>query len=292
MIKPMKRIGVIAVDGYNRQRLVKSISQRDHQPVVIEPNDLSATVRGANVSLLIRGQQLNLDGFIHIMSTDFLAPLRTLQAADRGLPPFLNSVEAVLRSADKFITGSLLARARLPYPRTYLALNDDDLKYYADTLGYPVVLKQPDGARGEEVALAKSADKLLDVAGSIRGRGMTLMIQEFISESFGRDLRIIVVGNKIVAAMERRSTDAKEFRSNLHRGGAGYQVELTPQEKNIALKTVQTVGLDLAGVDILRSRRGPLVTETNSFPGLEGIERTTGIDVAGEITDLLMARLV
>ena len=148
--------------------------------------------------------------------------------------------------------------------------------------GAPRVVKLGEGTQGIGVVLAETRQAAESVIDAFRGLNAHILVQEYIAEAKGRDIRCLVVGNEVVAAIERRAKEG-DFRSNLHRGGVATIATITPQERAIAIKAAQTLGLEVAGVDILRSNRGPLVMEVNASPGLEGIEKTTGLDIAARM---------
>lgn len=193
------------------------------------------------------------------------------------------SSEGLLISRDKFKCMQYLIEKNIPVPTTYFSNDFHDVEsVITNTLGYPFILKLIEGTHGEGVYLVenqKEANRYFDLYSGSRNR---VIIQKFIHESRGRDIRIIVSGKKIIAAMERVAPK-NEFRSNIHRGGIGNKVELSDIEKEIAIKTAKTLNLNLAGIDIIRSENGPLLLEVNSSPGIEGIEKATGINVANAI---------
>lgn len=148
--------------------------------------------------------------------------------------------------------------------------------------GAPLVVKLVEGTQGIGVVLAETRQAAESVVDAFRGVNAHILVQEYIKEAKGRDIRCFVVGDEVVAAIERRAKEG-DFRSNLHRGGVATIASITPREREIALKAARTMGLDVAGVDILRADRGPLVMEVNASPGLEGVEKTTGIDIAAKM---------
>lgn len=149
--------------------------------------------------------------------------------------------------------------------------------------GPPLVIKFLEGTQGIGVILVETSKAARSVLEAFFGLKVNIMVQEYIKEAGGADIRCFVVGGKVIAAMKRQANQPEEFRSNLHRGGIATPVEITEEERNMAIRSAHIIGLNVAGVDIVRSNRGPLIMEVNASPGLEGIEKTTGIDVAGEI---------
>ncbi len=201
------------------------------------------------------------------------------------------SSDALLRSRDKLRCLQLLAMENLGVPRTaYTDFTPDVGKVIDAVGGTPIVIKLLEGTHGLGVILAetrKTAESVIEAFNKIKER---IIVQEFIEESNGADIRAFVVDGKIVAAMKRKALPG-EFRSNLHRGGTAIHIKLTDREIETALKATKVLGLDIAGVDMLQSDRGPLVLEVNPSPGLEGITKTTGINVAGKILDLVESRI-
>jgi ribosomal protein S6--L-glutamate ligase len=203
----------------------------------------------------------------------------------------LNGSDAILRARDKLRCHQLLAQQGLGLPRTVFGDNPDDTGDLLNLLGKPPhVVKLVEGTHGTGVVLAEKASASRSVIEAFRGLYANFLVQEFIAEAKGADLRAFVVGRKVVAAMRRQARPG-EFRSNLHRGGSAEGVELSPIEVDTAVRAAAVLGLGVAGVDMLRSKKGPLVLEVNSSPGLEGIEASTGIDVAGAMIEYIERRL-
>ena len=199
----------------------------------------------------------------------------------------LTSSMGLLLSRDKFKCMQYLVEKGIPVPTTYFSADLHEAeKIVEQKLGYPFVLKLTEGTQGVGVFLIKDENSAEQYFNTYSGSRTRVMLQKFISESFGRDIRIIVLDNKVIAAMERVAGQ-NEFRSNIHRGGKGEIVDLTEEEEQLALKAIRGLGLKLAGVDIIRSKNGPLLLEVNSSPGLEGIEKTTKINVAKSIIDYI-----
>jgi len=199
----------------------------------------------------------------------------------------LTSSDGLLNSRNKLRSIQILAEHQLKMPNTYFS---DDLElaenYVNTNLGYPFILKITEGTQGVGVYLIQdliTAQRFFDHYSASK---TTVILQEFIKESTGRDIRVFTVGEKVIAAMERVAPE-NEFRSNIHRGGEGRVIELTPKEKKIAVKAIASLGLKIGGVDIIRSNRGPMILEVNSSPGLEGIEKATEIDIASKIYEYI-----
>lgn len=199
----------------------------------------------------------------------------------------VNESVAISRSRDKLRSLQLLARKGVGLPVTAFA---KDTKATGDIIGIcggaPVVIKLLEGTQGVGVVLAETPQAAESVIEAFRGLNANILVQEFIKEAKGADIRCFVVGEKVVAAMKRQSKEG-EFRSNLHRGGTSQVVKITPEERMTAVRAAHVMGLNIAGVDLLRSNHGPVVMEVNSSPGLEGIESATGKDIAGQIIEFI-----
>jgi ribosomal protein S6--L-glutamate ligase len=190
--------------------------------------------------------------------------------------------EAILQSRNKWTCNQILAQSGIPVPKTFLG-NTYDAEVLLKLFGNaPVIIKILQGTHGHGVILAETPSSALSTIETLNTAKVRFIIQEYIEESKGSDVRAIVVDGKVVASMKRKSREG-EFRSNLHRGGSSELLKLTPEEENVALAAARSLKLGVCGVDILQSKRGPLVLEINSTPGLEGIETTTGIDISKSI---------
>ncbi len=197
----------------------------------------------------------------------------------------LNNSVPIARARDKLRALQLLAKFGIDIPRTVLTR---DRTFVPEALkrigGLPAIVKLIQGTQGVGVMIASTPEEIQTILDTFWQLGQEILVQEFIKESKGRDVRALVVGDRVVAAMRRRAK-AGEFRSNIHRGGKGKPVELEPVYAEAAVMAARVIGLEVAGVDMLESAQGPKIMEVNSSPGLEGIERTTGVDVAGAIVD-------
>lgn len=195
----------------------------------------------------------------------------------------LNESIAISRSRDKFRALQLLARKGIPMPRTSFALSPDDTEDLISMVGgAPLVIKLLEGTQGKGVILADSHQSAVSIINAFKEMSANILVQEFIEESRGTDIRCFVIGDKVVAAIKRQAKEG-EFRANVHQGGKAMKVKLSPQERAIAVAAAKTMGLKVAGVDLIRSNHGPLVLEINSSPGLEGIEKATHVNIAGKI---------
>ncbi len=274
---------------YSHQRLMETAVGRGHEIVPVDYLRCYINITSRKPEVRYRGEKL--EGFDAVIpriaaSHTFygLAVLRQFEMM--GVYP-LNESVAIGRSRDKLRCLQLLARDGVGLPATAFA-NDSQ---YTDELldlvgGAPVVIKLLEGTQGIGVVLGETHKSAKSVVEAFHGADVNILIQQFIQEAEGRDIRVFVVGRKIIAAMERTGPKG-EFRSNLHRGGSAALTELTEIEKTTALKATQSMGLNVAGVDMLRSKSGPVVMEVNSSPGLEGIEDATGSDVAKAIIAFL-----
>jgi ribosomal protein S6--L-glutamate ligase len=199
----------------------------------------------------------------------------------------LNESVAISRSRDKLRSMQLLSRKGIGMPVTGFARNPDDIPdLIKEVGGAPLVIKLLEGTQGIGVVLAETEKAAESVLQAFMGLSVNIMIQEFIAESKGADIRCLVIDGKVVTAMKRQGAEG-EFRSNLHRGGSAQLVKITAEERRTAIAAAKIMGLNVCGVDLLRSNRGPLIMEVNSSPGLEGIERASGKDIAGLMIDVI-----
>lgn len=278
---------------YSTRRLVEAARERGHVVRVLDPLRCYARVAPGRLTLRYKGKGLgDFDCVIPRIgaSSTFYgtAVLRQLEMMGVYTP---NPSAAVLRARDKLGCLQLMAAQGIDMPTTVFGDNPDDT---ADVLGLvgepPHVIKLNEGSQGTGVVLAEKRAASQSVVEAFRGLAANFLIQEFIPEAHGSDLRCFVVGHKVVAAMQRNAIPG-EFRANLHRGGIATPAILSPAERRMAIRAAGTLGLGVAGVDLLRSARGPLLLEVNASPGLEGIEAATGVDVAGNIVEWLQDRV-
>lgn len=281
------RIAVLSqsIDLYSTRRLVDAGRRAGHTLSVVDYMQCHIGVAGPAPVSFKGGTYETLDAFIPRIgasATHFgVSLVRQLERMGK-LTPITS--EGIVRSRDKILCLQTLEAAGIPVPATvynrgpYVAPGD----LVRAVGGPPVVIKVLEGTQGIGVVLCETQNAAESSIEAFRNLARGVLVQEFVEESAGTDLRCIVVGTRVVAAMRRQARKG-EFRSNLHRGGSAEAVKLTDEEKDIALRAAAAVGLGVAGVDILQSDRGPLVVEVNSSPGLEGIERATRLDVAGSI---------
>ncbi|MDZ3822573.1 MAG: 30S ribosomal protein S6--L-glutamate ligase [Pseudoxanthomonas sp.] len=278
---------------YSTQRLVEAARARGHSVRVLDPLRCYMRIAPGDFEIHYKGKELaDYDAVLPRIGTSVnkygTAVLRQFEMMGAYTP---NPSDAILRSRDKLRAHQLFAREGIALPITVYGDNPDDTGDLLAMLGPPpCIVKLVEGTQGSGVILAEKPSAARSVIEAFRGLYANFLVQEFIEEAQGSDLRCFVVGGRVVAAMER-SAAAGEFRANLHRGGKASAVELSAAETDLAIRACRAVGLNIGGVDLLRSRRGPLVLEVNSTPGLEGIEAATGIDVAGAIVAYIEQRL-
>lgn len=278
---------------YSTQRLVDAARARGHVVRVLDPLRCYVRIAPDGVAIRYKGKPVrDLDAAIPRIGTQSTfygtAVLRQLEMMGVYTP---NSSDAVLRARDKLRSLQILAAQGIAMPVTVFGDNPDDTEDLLAMLGEPPhVIKLNEGSQGTGVVLAEKRSASQSVIEAFRGLYANFLVQEFIAEAKGCDLRCFVVGGKVVAAMQREASPG-DFRANLHRGGSAVQIKPSAAEKQIAVRAAAALGLGVAGVDLLRSERGPLVLEVNASPGLEGIEATTGVDVAGAIVELLEAQV-
>jgi ribosomal protein S6--L-glutamate ligase len=270
---------------YSTRRLVEAAEERGHQIKVIDVLRAYMSIASHKPSIHYRGEELeNFDAVIPRIGASVTfygaAVLRQFEMMD--VYP-LNESVAITRSRDKLRSLQLLARKGIGLPVTGFASKPDDIKDMIKMVGgAPLVVKLLEGTQGIGVVLAETQKAAESVIEAFMGLKANILVQEYIREAKGADIRCFVVGGKVVASMERKAA-AGEFRSNLHRGGTASLIKITPEERSTAVRAAKIMGLNVAGVDLLRSNHGPVVMEVNSSPGLEGIEQATGKDIAGQI---------
>lgn len=274
---------------YTHQRLKAAAEERGHELDIIDTLRCYMNIASRRPEIYYNGQKLTgYDAVIPRIgaSVTFYGTAVLRQFEMMGVYP-LNESVAIGRSRDKLRSMQLLARDGIGLPVTTFA---HDPKQTEEVLklagGAPIVIKLLEGTQGIGVVLADTNRSAKSVVEAFRGAGVNIMLQEFIKEAGGTDIRAIVVGGKVVAAMKRTGAEG-DFRSNLHRGGSAQVVKLTPEERATAVRAAKTMGLNACGVDMLRANHGPVVMEVNSSPGLEGVEKATGLDIAGKMIEFL-----
>ena len=274
---------------YSTRRLIEAAQARGHEVQVFDVLRCYMNITSMRPSIHYKGVELT--GFDAVIprigaSVTFYGAAVLRQFEMLGVYP-LNESVAVTRSRDKLRSLQLLARKGIGLPVTGFAHSPDDVQDMLNMVGgAPAVIKLLEGTQGIGVVLAETKKAAESVIEAFMGLKANILIQEFIKEAGGADIRCLVVGGKVVAAMKRQGKEG-EFRSNLHRGGSATVVRLTPEERSTAARAASIMGLNLCGVDILRSNHGPVVMEVNSSPGLEGIENSTQKDVAGLVIEFI-----
>ncbi|MGY4893627.1 MAG: 30S ribosomal protein S6--L-glutamate ligase [Candidatus Saccharimonadota bacterium] len=277
--------------NYSTKRLKQVAKERGHQVRVIKYRECYASIEQNNPTVSYRGEDLSgYDAIIpriaSYMTRYGTAIVRQLEM--QGVYTVSSSI-AIARSRDKLRSMQLLAKAGVGIPKTVVSRNSADIDNLLEKLGgMPVIIKLARGTHGNGVVLAetkKAAKSVLQAFYLTNEDGTNILLQEFVEESAGTDIRALVVGGRVVASMKRQSLD-DDFRSNLHKGGEGKVIKLTEEERKMAIKAAKAMGLNVAGVDMMRSKRGPLVLEVNASPGF-GIEHVTKRDVATPIIEYI-----
>lgn len=270
---------------YSTKRLVEAIKTAGHNAQVIDHLKCDIIIEQNNPDVFYKGESLkHLDAIIPRIGASVTFYGTTVVRQFEMMKKFTAvHSQALVRSRDKLRSLQILASAGVGLPKTVFTNYSKEVNKLIDTVGgAPLIVKLLEGTQGYGVVLApstKAAQSIIEAFHSMKAR---VIVQEFISESKGADIRAFIVNGKVVGAMKRQGKEG-EFRSNLHQGGSGSLIKLTKTEREAALTAAQAMGLPIAGVDLLQSERGPLILEVNSSPGLEGIEKTTGKDVAGAI---------
>jgi ribosomal protein S6--L-glutamate ligase len=274
---------------YSTRRIKEVCLQRGHKVTVLNTLDFTIEVESGKPQLYYRDKKLGLyDAVIPRIghSVTFFGTAVVRQFEQMGVFS-VNSSQAISVSRDKLRSIQILSRHRVGIPKTSFVRRRGTILPTIDRMGgTPVVIKLIEGTQGIGVILADSTKVAEAIVETLHGANQNVLIQQFVKESKGRDLRAFVVGSRVVAAM-RRTAQGDEFRSNVHRGGSAEAVTLEPEYERTAIHAAQILGLRVAGVDMLEGRDGPQIMEVNSSPGLEGIESATGLDVAGAILDLV-----
>ncbi len=276
-------------DLYSHKRIVEAGKERGHDIQIVNHLRCYINITAHRPEIYYGGEKL--EGFDAIIprigaSVTFFGTAVLRQFEMMGVWP-LNESVAITRSRDKLRSLQLLARRGVGLPVTVFAHRTSDPETLVEMAGgAPVVIKLLEGTQGIGVVLGetpKSAESIIQAFGGVK---TNILVQEFVKEAGGEDIRCLVVGDKVVASMLRKGREG-DFRSNLHRGGSASSVKITPAERATAVQAAKVMGLNVCGVDLLRSNHGPVVMEVNSSPGLEGVEKATGKDVAGNIIEFV-----
>jgi ribosomal protein S6--L-glutamate ligase len=272
---------------YSTQRLLQAVEERGHEALLLDHMKCVLVIEKGRPHIYYGGKEVTgVDAVIPRIgsSVTFYGAAVVRQFEMMKIFTAVES-QALVRSRDKLRSLQILARAGLGMPKTAFASVPKDIDNLLETIGgAPCIIKLLEGTQGIGVILADNNKAAKSVIEAFLKLEANMLVQEFIKEAKGADIRAFVVDGQIVGAMKRQAKDG-EFRSNLHRGGTATLIKLTAEEKATAIKAAKKLGLGIAGVDMLQSERGPLVMEVNSSPGLEGIEKATGVDIAGKIVE-------
>lgn len=282
-----KKIAILSRNKslYSTRRLVEAIEQRGHQAVVLDHLKCDIVIEQDRPSIIYQGEEVtDIRAVIPRIgsSVTFYGAAVVRQFEMMNVPTAVES-QALVRSRDKLRSLQILARSNVGMPKTVFTNYSKEVAKIIESVGgAPLIVKLLEGTQGYGVVLAptkKAAESMIEAFHSMKAR---VIVQEFIEEAKGADVRAFIIGNKVVGAMKRQGKEG-EFRSNLHQGGSGKVIKLNRREREVALTAAKAMNLSIAGVDLLQSNRGPLVLEVNSSPGLQGIEQATGKDIAVEI---------
>ena len=278
---------------YSTKRIILSAEKLGHEVRVVDYLRCYMNITSKKPTVIFRGEKLeDYDAVISRIGASYTfygaAVVRQFEMA--GLYT-INGSKAITRSRDKLRSLQILAREGIGLPVTGFANHTADIDGMIDTVkGIPLVIKLLEGTQGKGVVLAETKKAASSVLSAFRQLKANILVQEFIKEADGKDIRALVIGDEVVGAMERTAPEG-DFRANIHLGGDGKEVILSEDEKKIAIKAARTLGLGIAGVDLIKSKRGLLVIEVNSSPGLEGIEAATGKDIASKMITYIESRI-
>lgn len=269
---------------YSTQSLLKAGAKRKHVMEVLDPSHCSLSIENGKSVVRFHDEIVDdLDAIIPRIGASNTYYGATLVRHFNAMNVFsVVSAEAILQTRDKWTCSQLLSTFNVPIPKTILGSSSNFEYLLSNFKNEPVIIKILEGTHGNGVILADTYLSALSTIETLKTAGVKFLLQEYIKESKGTDLRVIVVGGKVVSAMKRQSKEG-DFRSNLHRGGSSAKINLSYEEENIALRAAKVMKLGVCGIDILQSSRGPLVLEINSSPGLEGIEKITEVNISEKI---------
>ncbi len=274
---------------YSTRRLIEEGLNRGHKTEVVDHLKCNIVIEKKNPRIFYKNRYLDdVDAIIPRIgaSVTFYGSAVARQFEMRKVFT-ANESQAIIRSRDKLRSLQILSRASIGLPKTVFTNYSKNVEEIFSEIGsFPLIIKLLEGTQGIGVVLAENRNAASSVIESFHGLKARIIVQEFIKEAKGADIRAFVVDGRVVGAMKRQAKEG-EFRSNLHRGGKAEVIKLSREEKEIAIASAKALGLGVAGVDMLQSKRGPLVMEVNSSPGLEGIEKATGINIAGKIIEYL-----
>jgi len=270
---------------YSTKRLVEAGEKKGHEMLIVDHSKCNLVIERKKPTIIYKGKEItDIDGVIPRIGAS-ITFFGTAVVRQFEMMKVFTATEsqALVRSRDKLRSLQILSRAGLGLPKTVFSNYSKDVSQVVDAVGgAPLVIKLLEGTQGLGVVLADNKNSAESILEAFNGLQARVIVQEFIKEAGGADIRVFIVDGIVVGAMKRQGKEG-EFRSNLHRGGSANIIELTDEEENAALKAAKAMGLGIAGVDLLQSSRGPLILEVNSSPGLEGIESATGKDIATSI---------
>lgn len=281
------KIGILTREpGYSVRRLRETARERGHEVVTIRFPECFVEIEQNKPAVYYRGNSLyDLDAIIPRILPGLSAYGAAIVRQFEMMGVYTTSKSiAITRTRDKLRSLQVLSKAGIGIPRTIFSRETGEVDDLIEHIGLPMIIKLASGTQGNGVVLAETKKAARSVIQAFYVNDTSFLMQEYVEEAEGSDIRAFIVGNKIVASMKRQSLD-DDFRSNIHQGGLGTSVRLSDEEKKTALKAAKAMGLHISGVDIVRSERGPLVLEVNSAPGLEGIESVTGRDIASQIIE-------
>ncbi len=280
---------------YSTSRLVQAARARGHRALVLDTLRCNLVLERGRARMLFRG--------VEVRGIDAVIPRIGASVTHYGLAvvnhfqmmgvPVVNGAQGIAQSRDKLRALQVLASHGIDVPRTVMARDRQNIRALLEEVGgLPAIIKLLRGTQGVGVMIASSLPEVQSILDTFSALDQDIVLQEFVKESRGRDIRALVVGDRVIGAMRRQARKG-EFRSNIHRGGSGRPIELSPAWAKVAVKAARALGLEVCGVDMLETEEGPKVMEVNSSPGFEGLEKATGLDVAGAIIEhaaLLVSR--
>ena len=282
-------------ESYETQRLLEEFGNYDIEVKLIDPNEIDIFVNKENKqSILVNGKSLPLPKFVFPRTgsgtTYYIKAV--IRHFERMGVPVINSSDAIDNVKDKLYTHQILAQSNLDIPNTMLLKHPIDIDFVEKNIGFPVIVKKISGSYGRGVFLCENKKQLnqLITMAELTKKSYDIIIQEFVKDTWGKDLRVFVVNNKVVGCMMRQSTD-DDFRANLSRGGEGFPYEVNEQIEWLSSEASKALGLDIAGVDLLFQNGGYKICEVNSNPGFEGMENFTKKNIASEIVSFIKLKL-
>ncbi len=280
--------------SYSTSRLQEAALKRGHTVQIIDHSRCELKI-GTGSHIYYQGKKLDTPDFIipRIGASSTFIGSNVVRQFEMMKVKTVVTANGLLKSRDKLLASQNLMFSDIEVPKTYFpSLYQSDIPYMLDQVnGVPLIIKHLESTQGLGVFLAETENDARQYLNTFNKQNIKYLIQEYISESKGKDVRAFVVGGKVVAAMKRTAPEG-EFRSNIHRGGVGMNIVLTKEEEELVVKTAKVMNLTVCGVDLLQSDRGPLILEVNSSPGLEGIEKYTQVDVAASIIEHMENKLI